>query len=213
VSERSSSGPPPSELGPVGPVTELQVLAAVARADLHSTGRMRATVSNIANHLGWRYSGAATRRLRPPLARLVSEGLLETVEPPRHKRRAQQWSITAAGRRRLASAGPVELPESPQHRRWRQDRDVAGWALDGVRARAAAVLDEARDLLTESCRRPPSESDVWRLTRRFEARFKALALAIQMCERWPEPTDAAADEAAPDHVSALLPDTAKKRRD
>jgi hypothetical protein len=116
------------------------------------------------------------------------------------------------GRRRLASAGTVELPESPQHRRWRQDRDVAAWALDGVRERAVAVMEEAYDLLTDERPRPLTDSEVYRLIRRFEARFKALAVAIRMCEQWPEPTDAAADD-APDDVSVLLPDTAKKRRD
>jgi DNA-binding MarR family transcriptional regulator len=201
-----------SELGPTGPVSEIEVLAALARAELHVT-RRGPYISDISNHLGWRFSGAATLRLRPPLARLVSAGLVTTVEPPRHKRRGQIWTTTAGGRRRVASAGPVDLPESPQHRRWRQDRDVAAWALEDVRVRAAAVMDEAYDLLTdEEGHRPLADEDVYWLIRRFEARFKAFALAIRMCERWPEPSDAEADD-APDHVSALLPDTAKKRRD
>lgn len=151
-----------SELGPTGPVSEIEVLAAVARAELHATGRRRAPyVSDISYHLGWRYSGAATLRLRPHLERLVSAGHLATVELSRHERRTQKWTTTAAGRRRLASAGPVELPESPQHRRWRQDRDVAAWALDAVRAEAAAVIEEAGDLLAgEVGHRPLTDRDV-----------------------------------------------------
>ncbi|MBS1881477.1 MAG: hypothetical protein JSS97_00805 [Actinobacteria bacterium] len=200
-----------SALGPSGPVSEIEVLAAVARAELHET--RGPTLGHVANHLGWRYTGAATLRLRPHLARLVAAGHLATLELPRHRRRTQKWTTTTDGRGRLASAGPVELPESPQHRRWRQDRDVAAWALDGVRAEAAEVMDEARDLLTDGGVHPPlTDAHVHRLIRRFEARFKALALAIRMCEQWPEPTDAAADD-APDGVSALLPDTTKKGRD
>jgi DNA-binding MarR family transcriptional regulator len=203
-----------SELGPTRPVSETEVLAATARAELLRIGRRKGPyISDIANHLGWRYSGAATVRLRPHLTRLVAAGDLASVEPPRYKRRGQIWTTTAEGRGRLASAEPVDLPESPQHRRWRQDRDVAAWALDGVRPRAAAVMDEAYQLLADQeGQRPLTDSDVYRLIRRFEARFKALALAIRMCERWPEPSDAAADD-APDHVSALLPDNAKRRRD
>ncbi len=204
---------PTCELGTSGPVSETEVLAAAARAELHRIRRKGPYIGDIANHLGWRYSGAATVRLRPHLTRLVAAGDLASVEPPRYKRRGQIWTTTARGRRRLTSSEPVELPESPQHRRWRQDRDVAAWALDGVRARAAAVMDEAYELLTaEKGHRPLTDSDVYRLIRRFEARFKALALAIRMCERWPEPSDAVADD-GPDGVSALLPDTAKKRRD
>jgi hypothetical protein len=208
-------GMPTNELGPTGPVSEIEVLAAVARAELHKPRRRRGGpyLSDVANHLGWRYSGAATLRLRPRLDSLVSGGLVATKEPPRHKRRTQKWATTADGRHRLASAGPVALPESPQHRRWRQDRDVAAWALDSVRAEAETVIAEARAVLNgEEGHRPLTDADVYRLIRRFEARFKALALAIRMCEQWPEPSDAEADD-APDHVSALLPETAKKRRD
>lgn len=189
------------------------MLAATARAErLRIASRKGPYISDIANHLGWRYSGAATVRLRPHLTRLVAAGDLASVEPPRYKRRGQIRTTTAEGRGRLASAEPVKLPESPQHRRWRQDRDVAAWALDGVRARAAAVMDEAYELVDREGQRPFTDSDVYRLIRRFEARFKALALAIRMCEQWPEPCDAAADD-APGGVSALLPDTAKRRRD
>jgi DNA-binding MarR family transcriptional regulator len=207
-------GMPTCELGPTGSVSEVEVLAALARAEVHKRRRARGIyLSDIANHLGWRFNGAATLRLRPHLGRLVAAGLVETEEPPEYKRRTQLWATTAGGRARLASDGPVELPESPLHRRWRQDRDVAAWALDSVRAEAAEVLDEARALLNEEEGRPPLTDDyVYALVRRFEAKVGALALAIRMCEQWPEPSDAAADD-PPAGVSALLPDTAKKRRD
>ena len=204
---------PTSELGPSGPVSDDAVLAALARAEIHSPRNRRGIyMSDIAHHLGWRFSGAATLRLRPHLAQLGIAGLVDTEEPPPYKRRTQRWATTAAGRRRLASDGPVELPESPLHRRWRQDRDVATWALDSARAEAEAVIEEAHEMLSDGGPHPLTDTDVHWFIRRFEKKFKACALAIYICEQWPEPTDEGADE-SPDTVTALLPDIARKRRD
>lgn len=201
---------PTSELGPSGPVSDDEVLAAVARAERLEWRWV--TVREIAEHLGWRYSGGATVRLRPPLERLVASGLLESTDPPRRKIRSKEWSTTTAGRRHLASADPVELPESPQHRRWRQDRDVAAWAMDGVRAEAREVVDQAYDLLWERrVEDPITEEEVWRLVRRFEAVMSAFALATRMCEGWPEPTDGARGEEM-ESVTRLLPDLPRQQR-
>jgi DNA-binding PadR family transcriptional regulator len=169
-------------------------------------------MNDIANHLGWRYSGAATLRLRPLLERLVAADLLTTKEPPGHKKRSQKWTITPAGRRRLPSADPVYLPESPQHRRWRQHRDVAAWAVEGVRADAARAMNEAYDLFTDKRADPLRGADIYRVMRRFETAMKAFAMAIRMSDEWPEPSDECADEHALDYVALLLPDSAKKRR-
>jgi hypothetical protein len=201
--------PPPSGLGPSGPVSAIDVLAAIARAELHER---RVAMHEIANHLGWRFSGAATVRLRPVLGRLVGGGQVSTEEPPPHKRHSQEWRLTADGRGRLAADGPVDLPESPLHRRWRQDRDVASWAMDAVRSEARQVVDEAHDILTDLRTDPPfTEGASWRLTMRFRDTMGAFALATQMCERWPEPTDSAGD-IDPNQVSVLLPGFAKGRR-
>lgn len=200
---------PTSELGPSVPPSDELVLAAVARAERHER---RVTVRAIANHLGWRYSGAATVRLRPPLERLATSGLLESTNPPHRRIRAKRWKTTVAGRRQLASAGPVDLPESPQHRRWRQDRDVAAWAMEGVRAEVRRVMDEAYDLLRDRpVERPVTGVEIRRVRREFEAGTKAFALATRMCDRWPEPSDEVADD-PPDHVSLLLPDLPKPQR-
>jgi hypothetical protein len=201
---------PTSELGPSGPVSDGEVLAAVARAE--RIERRRVSVREIAEHLGWRYSGGATVRLRPPLERLVASGLLDSTNPPRRRIRSNEWSATAAGRRHLATADPVELPESPQHRRWRQDRDVAAWAMDGVRAQAREVVDQAYDLLWERrVKEPITEEEVLRLIRQFEAVMNAFALATRMCDGWPEPSDDARGEQM-GSVTRLLPDLPRQQR-
>jgi hypothetical protein len=200
-----SGTPPPSELGPSGPVTDTEVLAAVARAERHEAG---VSVREIANHLGWRYNGSATVRLRPHLGRLASARLLDSTEPPPRKSRWRQWKV--AGRRRLAAAGPVALPESPQHRRWRHDRDIAAWAMPGVRERAGRIVEEARGLLREiQDGRPATEREIERIVRRFERSMKALGLASRMCDGWPEPSEESHDR-VPGHVYLLLPDLSER---
>jgi hypothetical protein len=202
----------PCELGPSGPVSEIEVLAALAQAELHATS-WKPYLSDVAHHLGWRFSGQASRRLRPHLERLTSAGLVTTEGPPPHKPHAQRWATTPAGRRRLTSAGPIYLPESPQHRRWRQDRDVAAWALAAVREDAWVVVEEVYELHSGRKEKLPTLSDdfVYGLVRRFEKAFGATGLALRMCKQWPEPSDLAADD-APDSVARLLPEIARKRR-
>jgi hypothetical protein len=203
-------GRPTSELGPSGPVSDDAVLAAVARAE--RIEKRRVAIREIAEHLGWRYSGRATTRLRPPLARMVASGLLVSADVPRRKIRWKEWRTTEVGRRHLAAAGPIDLPESPQHRRWRQDRDVALWAMDSVRADARQVIDRAYDLLWDRrVERPITEAEIWGITRDFEEAMRTFGLAVQMCERWPEPTDETRGE-DPDSVTRLLPDLPERQR-
>ncbi|MGH6909777.1 MAG: hypothetical protein ACREEG_06290, partial [Phenylobacterium sp.] len=90
---------PTGELGPSGPVADDAVLAAVARAERIETTWV--TVCEISEHLGWRYNGGATLRLRPALERLVVDGLLDSTDPPRRRLRWKEWRTTAAGRRHL----------------------------------------------------------------------------------------------------------------
>lgn len=200
------------ELGPPGPVSDLEVLAALARAELHAT-RWKPYLSDVAQHLGWKSSGGAARRLRQHLSRLTSAGLVTTKGPPPHRAHTQRWATAAAGRRRLASAGPIDLPESPQHRRWRQDRDVAAWALPAAREQTWVVVEEVYELLSSREEVRPFHSDdfVYGLSRRFEEAFQSYGLAFRMCEQWPEPSDLAPDD-APDSVARLLPEIARKRR-
>ena len=116
----------------------------LARAELHAT-RWKPYLSDVAHHLGWKSSGGAARRLRQHLGRLTSARLVTTEGPPPHRAHTQRWATTPAGLRWLASASPVDLPESPQHRRWRQDRDGAAWAFDGVREQIWVVIEEVYD--------------------------------------------------------------------
>jgi hypothetical protein len=190
----------PSEAGPSGPVTGIEVLAAVARAELHAARRRRVVmdpnIRDVAGHLGWRYSSASTRRLRPHLAELVGDGLLETKRShPRHVRLNERWSLTARGRRRLATAGVPTLPESPQHRRWRHSQEAARHALDGLRRRVQAAVAAASALskdegpggaLRDDWARERVESEFARATR-------VLASALRMLDEWPEPGEGERD--------------------
>jgi hypothetical protein len=202
----------PCELGPSGPVSELEVLAALARAELHAT-RWKPFTRDIAHHLGWRFSGQATRHLRPHLERLTSAGLAAPREPRAYTMANQRWTTTTAGRRRLASSASVELPESPQHRRWRQDRDVAAWALPAVREEAWRSIEEVYGLLSRPEQDLPilDHDFVYAVVRRFEESFTATGLALRMSRQWPEPSDLAPDD-APREVAPLLPDHARRRR-
>lgn len=199
------------ELGRSTPVSELEVLAAVARAEVHLT-RHKPYLSDIAHHLGWRYNGAATVRMRPHLRSLTGAGLLDTKGPSPRYPRGQKWSVTDKGRRKLSSADPISLPESPQHRRWRQDRDVAAWALEAVRLEFEEAVAEAQALVTDDGQRSRlGESAVYGAIRKFESTLHAYALAIRMTEQWPEPSDSAPDQMT-NWVSRLLPEEFKKRR-
>lgn len=197
--------------GPEGPVTrrrslppisDLQLLAAVARAQRHQPPKARkagATVQTAASHLGWRYSGATTRRLRPQLVALVSEGLLKTEELPSYEARGQRWTVTEHGRRLLEDEPAVELPESPQHRFWRYWRDVARWALDGVRAEAETAHQEVAVVLAR--RGAPNAAEIRVASRKLEDALEVFAVASHAANEWPEPS-----ESAPDPVSRSVGD-------
>jgi hypothetical protein len=161
-------------------------------------------VQTAATHLGWRYSGGTTRRLRPQLAALVTNGLLETEELPRYEERSQRWTVSEDGRRLLEEEPEVELPESPQHRFWRHWRDVARWALDGARAEAVVL---AR-------RGVPSSAEIRRVSKELERALETFAVASQAANEWPEPADSTSDPCsrAVGDVWRLLPEEARKKR-
>lgn len=211
MTDRTGAPRPTGELGSSGPISEAEVLAAVARAERQEA---RVTLREISNHLGWRYNGGATIRLRPRLHALAASGLLDATNPPRRKIRTKQWSTTVTGRRRLASADKVDLPESPQHRRWRQDRDVAAWALDGIFEEGRTLVDEVYDLFWMSrVHTSLTSREILDLAQRFDRTMKAFATATQMCDEWPEPGDETDDKHAPrgmGGVLLLLPEQVKK---
>lgn len=191
------------------PISDLQLLAAVARAQRHQGAKARkpgATVATAARHVGWRYSGATTRRLRPQLAGLVTDGLLKTEEPPSYEARGQRWTVTEHGRRRLEEEPAVELPESPQHRFWRLWRDVARWALDGVRAEALKAHQEVAAVLAH--RGAPTPAEIRRASEQLERALETFAVASHAAHHWPEPSDSAGDpnSRAVGDVWRLLPD-------
>lgn len=198
------------------PISDLQLLAAVARAQRHQGAKARkpgATVATAARHLGWRYSGATTRRLRPQLAALVASGLLATKELPKYEARVQRWTVSEAGRRLLEEEPQVELPESPQHRFWGHWRDVARWALNGVRADAVKAHQEVATVLAD--RANPTPAEIRRASSRLARALETFAIASHAANEWPEPSDSAPDSVARSvgDVWRLLPEEAKKGRD
>jgi len=100
------------ELGWYRPVSDLQILAAVERAQRHGD---RVFDYQVGEHLGLEHTSANTRRLRPQLEALRdADGSLASERW--HRR--EIWTITRRGRGRIAAArhrGVLEaLPESPQ---------------------------------------------------------------------------------------------------
>jgi hypothetical protein len=69
--------PQPSELGPYRPVSDALVLAALDRAQRHSSNGYEVGVSwaTLVEHLGFVHRSATTRKLRPQVTQLVAAGL------------------------------------------------------------------------------------------------------------------------------------------
>jgi hypothetical protein len=81
----------PCELGPYRPVAELQVLAAVERAQRHLD---KVFHRDVAEHLGFAKSGTTTKRLCPQLESLRDDGSLASE---RINRLSAVWTITRRG--------------------------------------------------------------------------------------------------------------------
>ncbi len=180
------------ELRRFEPVSDELVLAAIDRAERHRAGeREGVPFWAVVAHLGFVRSGWTSRRLRPQLERLVTQGLVSSAR----RKGLDVWDLTDAGRERLKvarEAGEVEeLPESPQHRAWCRARAVAGERIDGFRERAKRSTEEATVLLGSSRR---VRSDAWlELADRLELVYQQLGRATYCLYEWEEPDDATAD--------------------
>jgi hypothetical protein len=179
------------ELRRFEPVSDVQVLAAVERAEHHQRRENEGVLrSELAEHLGFVHSGWTTRQLRPQLDALRSAGLLGDLR----RNGIDLVGLTNTGRRELAKArraGEVgELPESPQHRRWRHARAAAAERIEWFRQQVRDALHEARGLLdTEQ-----ASSDAWfGLAERLKKECWQLGSATYCLREWPEPDDACAD--------------------
>ncbi len=180
---------PNSELGPYRPVSDEELLAAIARAELHGGGHAAAW-SRVLEHLGFVRSGAITRKLGPQRRALLDAGAVEQI----------QWlgfphfALTRAGRRRLSRArrrgAQVVLPESPQHREWRRKHELAARAIERYRARVREALEQASTLLDDE----HADSLAWvALSKRLQNRAEQLGAAIYCLREWAEPDDARRD--------------------
>ena len=176
------------DLRPFESVSDVQVLAAIYRAEVHDQ-QDHASRSDIAAHLGFAHNSWTTRRLRPQLDALRSAGRVRDVR----RYGLDLLALTDAGRRALAKAreeGEVVLSESPQHRRWRHSRTLAGERIDGFRQALRSSLAEAGVLLDTE--RAPSTAWV-EFTRRLSRDCKRLGSATYCLFEWPEPDDERAD--------------------
>ena len=174
------------ELGRYQPVPELQVLAAVERAQRHSD---RVNHHDVAEHLGFVRGGATTRRLRPRLVTLRDDGSLATE---RYHQTAI-WTLTARGRGRLGAArrrGALDpLPESPQHRTWRRAREQAATRLEGICGSVLAALEEADAVMGGGDSRPGDSTAHFEVGERLGHEFWRLGVAVHCLREWPEPDD------------------------
>lgn len=178
------------ELGRYRPVADLQVLAAVERAQRHGD---RIYHHDVAEHLGFERGGATTRRLRPQLEALREDGSLATE---RYHQTAI-WMLTPRGRGRLGAArrrGALEpLPESPQHRTWRHARVEAATRLEGICGAVLAALEAADEVMGGGESRPGNSTAHLEVSKRLGHEFWRLRVAVHCMREWPEPDDARRD--------------------
>lgn len=170
------------------PVSDVQILAAIRRAEVHDE-QEDASRADIAAHLGFVHNSGTTKRLRPQLTALRTARQIRDVR----RNGVALLALTAAGRRALEqaqSAGAVILPESPQHRKWRHSRMMAGDRIDGFREALRASVVEVGVLLDS----PETRSGAWfELGKRLSADCKRLGSATYCLFEWAEPDDARAD--------------------
>ncbi|HEX4438413.1 MAG TPA: hypothetical protein VH061_16645 [Solirubrobacteraceae bacterium] len=199
----------PSELGRFEPVDDLLVLAAVERAVLHIGRSEGVRLDTVAEHLGVRPGSWTTRRLRPQLESLGSEGALVRSRRLSH----DVWALSDAGLATLEAAramgDPVELPESPQHRLWRRLHTEAGERLERIDGELRASLAHAGDLVED----PQASSDAWfELATSLGSACRRLGGAIYCLREWVEPDDAHPDrDVRLDPGDELLPPAEQRR--
>jgi hypothetical protein len=180
----------PSELGRFEPVDAVLVLAAVERAVLHLGRSEGAPLPQVAEHLGFKSGSWTTRRLRPQLQSLCSEGALVCSR----RRGRDLWALSDAG---LATLGAAQtaghlaaLPESPQHRLWRHLHNEASDRIERVDGELRAALRRADELLED----PAASSDVWfELAADLGRACRGLGGATYCLREWIEPDDADPD--------------------
>jgi hypothetical protein len=170
------------------PVSDVQILAAIRRAEVHDQ-QEDASRADIAAHLGFVHNSSTTKRLRPQLDALRAAGQVRDVR----RNGLDLLVLTAAGRRvveEAQSAGVVVLPESPQHRKWRHSRAMAGDRIDGFRDALRASIAEVGVLLDSQ----QAASDAWfEFGQRLDAECKRLGSATYCLFEWAEPDDTRAD--------------------
>lgn len=190
-----------SEPRPFAPVSDLQLLAAIDRAERH---RRAAGVQrrSIADHLGFARGAFTTRKLDPQIERLIAAGHL--VRSRRAGNRV--WGLTAQGRRKLARARRegknVELPEAPQHQTWREARDEASLRIGEFRVELGGTLAEAQALL-ERVDQSQSASTWSELSGRLRRQCAQLSWALHCLHEWDEPEDDRVDIGVGRRLAAL----------
>src|SRR5258707_5900482 len=176
----------PSELGRFEPVDDVLVLAAVARAVLHLGRSEGAPLPQVAEHLGFKSGSWTTRRLRPQLRSLCSEGALVCTR----RRGRDLWALSDAGLATLGAARTAghlaELPESPQHRLWRHLHTEASERIERVDGELRAALTRADELLED----PGASSDAWfELAADLGHACRGLGGPTHCLSEAPDPTD------------------------
>jgi hypothetical protein len=199
----------PSELGRFEPVDDVLVLAAVERAVLHLGRSDGAPLELVAEHLGFKHGSWTTRRLRPQLQSLCSEGALVCSR----RRGRDLWALSDAGLATIGAARaagpPADLPESPQHRFWRHLHTEAGERIERIDGELRAALTHAEELLED----PGTRSDAWfELAVRLGRVCRGLGRATYCLREWAEPEDPHPDrDVRLDPGDELLPPPEQER--
>jgi hypothetical protein len=170
------------------PVSDLQLPAAIDRAERHSQAK-GVQRGRIAEHLGFARSPSTTRRLRPQVEKLVAAGAL--VRLGRYG--SNVWVLTRYGRERVARARrdgkDLGLPESPQHRRWRYAREEATRRIGEFGEELRLTLKEAQGLLASE-----GHAQAWsQMSVRLRQQSALLGWALYCQYEWAEPDDAQPD--------------------
>ncbi|HYB22208.1 MAG TPA: hypothetical protein VED41_00320, partial [Solirubrobacteraceae bacterium] len=185
ASPTPAGGIAPGDARALESLSEMLVLAAVARAERHKQAP-GVSLLVVAEHLDLPRSTGSTRRLGPFIERLRDEGAI--TQAAAYAR--DGWTLTPLGRRRLTRARRAgklpALPESPQHRRWRRERQRASEEIDALRAELFSTLAQAASHLYA---RSATSEDWRRLARGLQIQCSRLARTIYSLRERPEPDD------------------------
>jgi hypothetical protein len=182
----------PGEAPSVEQISDLLILAAIARAECHAEiDGVR--MARIAAHLGLPSATRATRGLHPRISALVELGTVRQFR----LLGAKVWGLTPGGRRRLARARRAgslpKLAEAPQHREWRLSRIQATEEIELLYEELGGALAQAAELIATR----GGGSEAWiELGDRLRKHCTKLAIAHHALHEWPEPDDERPDSAA-----------------